>query len=200
MVSFLRTPASGSRIVNALVLSVLTLILYAALGWQFYTAQAPCTPCFLQRLALVMAGAGLWLNVRLGPSPLHYTMTMLAAMAGLVVSFWQIVGVSLTGQSDYGVALWGWHVDTWAVMVFGGLLMFSAFMLAWDRKWGDNNLKRPLPTWGIVIATLFLVAILSHAVSIVAACGLGVCPVPDKRLAPFSANLVMPPPGLNAGG
>lgn len=189
MVKFLRTPASGSRIVNALVLLILSMWLYAAFAWQFYINQAPCSPCFLQRLALVMVGAGLWLNVRMGPSPLHYAMAMMAAAAGLAVSFWQVVGISLTRQSGYGATLMGWQVDTWAVVAFGVLFFFSAFMLAWDRKWGDNNLKRPFPKWGGALAGLFLVAIVLNAASIVMACGASVCPVPNTDIQMFSANV-----------
>jgi disulfide bond formation protein DsbB len=136
MVKFLRTPASGSRIVNALVLLILSVLLYAAFAWQFYINQTPCSPCFLQRLALVMVGAGLWLNVRIGPSPLRYAM---ATVAGLAVSFWQVVGISLTGQSGYGATLMGWQVDTWAVVAFG--VLFSLAPSCWH---GTGN-------WAITI-------------------------------------------------
>lgn len=88
---FLRNPGRGSRIVNTLVLLAVSLLLLSALAWQWLDAEAPCPLCLLQRAALVLIGVGLLLNVRMGPSPLHYAMVLAPALGGLTAAGWQLL-------------------------------------------------------------------------------------------------------------
>lgn len=180
--TFARSPARASRTVNGLLLLCISAVLYGAFVWQILHRQPPCPLCLLQRMALILIGAGLLLNLRLGPSPLHYAMAILGALGGLVVSGWQILAYSLSGGSAYGELLFGLHVSTWVFAWFACLLVFSLGMLALDRKWGDNNLKRPLPVWGFIIMGLFMAATLVNTVVISAKCGVGSCAEPSVQI------------------
>src|SRR5690606_23190671 len=98
------------------------------------------------------AGMGLLLNMRLGPSPLHYAMVIGAALAGVAITVLQIV--PQTAASDADVLL-GLRLSSWALLAFLGLVLFSLLMLAVDRKWGDNALRRPVAVAGAVVMALF---------------------------------------------
>ena len=181
--TFARSPARASRTVNGLLLLCISAVLYGAFVWQILHHQPPCPLCLLQRMALILIGAGLLLNLRLGPSPLHYAMAILGALGGLAVSGWQILAHSLSGGSAYGELLLGLQVSTWVFAWFVCLLVISLAMLALDRKWGDNNLKRPLPVWGFIIMGLFMAATLANTAVISVKCGVGSCAAaPDPQI------------------
>ncbi|MFJ0922396.1 disulfide bond formation protein B [Bordetella bronchiseptica] len=152
---FLRNPGRGSRIVNTLVLLAVSLLLLSALAWQWLDGQAPCPLCLLQRAALVLIGVGLLLNVRMGPSPLHYAMVLAPALGGLAAAGWQLL------SPEAGAAPPPWQ--GWAFLLFGAMLVYCTLMLAADRKWGDNALKKPVALPGALVMGLFLVAVLANA-------------------------------------
>ncbi|WP_050840963.1 disulfide bond formation protein B, partial [Bordetella pertussis] len=143
---FLRNPGRGSRIVNTLVLLAVSLLLLSALAWQWLDAEAPCPLCLLQRAALVLIGVGLLLNVRMGPSPLHYAMVLAPALGGLTAAGWQLL------SPDAGAAAPPWQ--GWAFLLFGAMLVYCTLMLAADRKWGDNALKKPVALPGALVMGL----------------------------------------------
>ena len=60
---FSRNPARGSRVLNALALLGVTTILGLAFAWQFAYDEPPCPLCLLQRVAFMLAGVGLLLNL-----------------------------------------------------------------------------------------------------------------------------------------
>jgi len=171
---FVNNPGHGSRVLNTLVLLAVTGVLFFTLVWQALFRVPACPLCVLQRGALVLAGMGLLLNVRLGPSPLHYAMVIGAALAGLAVTGWQIVPQAAAAPDEAGTLL-GLRLYTWALMAFLGLMLFSLLMLALDRKWGDNALKRPVALAGAVVMGLFLIAVLASAVGATLDCGFDAC-------------------------
>ncbi|WP_459615202.1 disulfide bond formation protein B [Bordetella sp. 2513F-2] len=168
---FLRNPGRGSRVLNTLVLLWVAGILAFTLGWQLATGAPVCPLCLMQRAAFVLAGIGLLLNVRLGPSPLHYAMVIAAAMAGLVLAGWRI----LMPGPDMAGTLAGWRFDTWAFAAYAALLCFAVLMLALDRKWGDNALRKPLAWPAVAVVALFAVTVLANAVAATLACRDGAC-------------------------
>jgi len=170
-VIFSLNPARGSRIVNTLALLGVSVALYAAFAWQLLSGAGPCPLCLLQRAAFIMAGVGLLLNIRLGPSPLHYAMVIAAALGGLVAAGNQLLAPSAPAAPP----LFGMHVYSWAFLLFCGLLVFCVLMLAADRKWGDNALKKPVSLPALIVMGLFLLAILLDVGAASLECGLGEC-------------------------
>ena len=173
---FSRNPARGSRLLNGLALLAVTAILVMAFAWQFAYDEAPCPLCLLQRVAFMLAGVGLLLNLRLGPSPMHYAMTIAAALGGMVASGRQILLHIAPGDPGYGTPFLGLHFYTWAFIAFCGLIVFCVIMLSADRKWGDNMLKRPVPMLGMLVMALFFITVLANLGGTTLQCGFGPCP------------------------
>ncbi|CAB3713426.1 Disulfide bond formation protein B [Achromobacter deleyi] len=173
---FTRHPARGSRVLNGLALLGVTVILGLAFAWQFAYDELPCPLCLLQRVALMLAGVGLLLNLRLGPSPMHYAMTIAASLGGMVASGRQVLLHIAPGDPGYGTTLLGLHFYTWGFIAFAALIVFCVVMLSADRKWGDNVLKRPVSALGVVVMALFFIMVLGNLGSTTLQCGFGPCP------------------------
>jgi disulfide bond formation protein DsbB len=171
MALFLESPGHGSRQVNALMLFLVCVGLIFSLAWQGMAADYACPLCTLQRMALVLAGVGLLLNVRLGPSPLHYAMTITSALAGIAISCWLAL---LPAESNAGLVM-GLRLHSWAFLLFGVLAAFALLMQALDRRWGDNAIRRTASLLGSVVMALFLVAALASAAGTVMDCGVSTC-------------------------
>ncbi|CAP43939.1 putative membrane protein [Bordetella petrii] len=184
-VIFSLNPARGSRIINTVALLGISILLYVAFAWQLLFDAAPCPLCLLQRAAFVMAGVGLLLNIRLGPSPLHYAMVIAASLGGLVAAGNQLLAQASAGEPPSGPPLFGLSIHSWAFLAFCALLAFCVLMLAADRKWGDNALKKPVALPALIVMGLFLLAILVNVAATSLECGLGECE--GALLAPAAA-------------
>ena len=173
---FSRNPARGSRILNGLALLGISAILCVAFIWQFAFDEPPCPLCLLQRVALILAGMGFLLNMRLGPSPMHYAMSIAGALGGMFASGRQVLLHIAPGDPGYGTPLLGLHFYTWAFIAFSAIIVFCVLMLSFDRKWGDSILKKPVSVLGILIMALFFVTALANLGSTTLECGFGPCP------------------------
>jgi hypothetical protein len=67
---------------NALGLYALAAVLAAAFAAQLLLHELPCPLCLLQRLQFTLLAIGPILNVRWGPRPSHYALSLLAAIVG----------------------------------------------------------------------------------------------------------------------
>ncbi|CAB3736379.1 disulfide bond formation protein B [Achromobacter kerstersii] len=173
---FSRNPARGSRVLNGLALLGVTGILGMAFAWQIVYDELPCPLCLLQRVALILAGVGFLLNMRLGPSPMHYAMSIAASLGGMVASGRQVLLHMAPGDPGYGSPFLGMHFYTWAFIAFAAIIVFSILMQTADRKWGDSMLKKPVPMLGVVVMALFFIMTLANVGSTTLECGFGPCP------------------------
>ena len=73
---------SIAHILNILALYAISGVLIAAFAMQFALGELPCPLCMLQRVFFCAMAIGPVLNLRFGPRPSHYALSMLAAMAG----------------------------------------------------------------------------------------------------------------------
>ena len=80
--------------------------------------ELPCPLCLLQRILFAVLAVGPILNMRFGPRPSHYALSLLAAVAGFVVSTRQVLLHIMPGDAGYGSALLGYHYYTWALIGF----------------------------------------------------------------------------------
>ena len=71
---------------NALSLYAVALVLAAAFAAQLLLHELPCPLCLLQRLQFTLLAIGPILNVRYGPRPSHYALSLSAAAKALGVS------------------------------------------------------------------------------------------------------------------
>src|SRR5882757_3042124 len=119
---------------NALSLYGVALVLAAAFAAQLLLHELPCPLCLLQRIQFAMLAIGPILNVRWGPRPSHYALSLLAAVAGAAFSTRQILLHIEPGDAGYGSALFGFHYYSWAFIGFTAAIVLLAAILLFDRQ------------------------------------------------------------------
>ncbi|MEH2469646.1 disulfide bond formation protein DsbB [Nitrobacteraceae bacterium AZCC 2161] len=162
---------------NALSLYAVALLLAAAFAAQLLLHELPCPLCLLQRVMFALLAIGPILNIRFGPRPSHYALSLLAAIVGAVVSTRQILLHILPGDSGYGSALFGYHYYTWALIGFAAAIVMSSAMLLFDRQFEPDD-KTPEVAAGVFAhAAVWLVIAFTtlNAVSTLLECGFGAC-------------------------
>src|SRR6476660_1341632 len=103
---------------NALGLYAIGLILLAAFVFQFILGEPPCPLCLLQRVAFAALAVGPVLNLRFGPRPSHYALSLMAALAGAGIAMRQVLLHILPGDLGYGSVILGYHYYSWAFVCF----------------------------------------------------------------------------------
>src|SRR4030081_542937 len=124
---------------NALSLYAVALVLAAAFAAQLLLGELPCPLCLLQRIQFALLAIGPILNVRFGPRPSHYAMSLLVAVAGAAFAIRQILLHIMPGDPGYGSALLGYHYYTWAFIGFAVSIVLIAAMLLLDRQFEDDG-------------------------------------------------------------
>ena len=126
---------------NALSLYAVALVLAAAFAAQFILHELPCPLCLLQRILFAALAIGPILNIRFGPRPSHYAMSLLAAVAGAVASTRQVLLHIMPGDAGYGSALLGYHYYTWALLGFIAAIVLLAAILLFDRQFEEDKAR-----------------------------------------------------------
>ena len=167
-------------ILNALGLYGIALVLIAAFAAQLMLDELPCPLCLLQRIMFAMLAIGPTLNVRFGPRPSHYALSLLAACVGAAVSARQILLHIMPGDPGYGSALLGYHYYTWALIGFAAAIVLIAIVLLFDGQFhGDTRHDdQAAPPAGLFVrAAVWLVIGLTalNVVSTLLECGFGAC-------------------------
>lgn len=167
---------------NAIALAAVCGSLLEAFYWQIFFNELPCPLCQLQRVALTLAGIGMMLNVRFGPSAVHYAIILVSALGGATASVRQILLHIEPGDPGYGSTLFGLHFYTWGFISFVIMMVFCAVMLCIDR----NQLSTPRvqlsnrPHFSARVATLliglFLLVTIANTISAIMVCQFGSCP------------------------
>lgn len=150
--------------------------LAVAFYWQIAFGEMPCPLCQLQRVGLILAGIGFMLNLRFGPSAVHYALILASALAGATTSMRQVLLHIAPGDTGYGTALFGLHFYTWGFISFVVMMIFCCVMLCIDR----NNMKvatgTVLSALAAVIIYVFFSLSAANVVSSVMVCKFGPCP------------------------
>ena len=161
---------------NALSLYAIALVLAAAFAAQLMLHELPCPLCLLQRIMFATLAIGPILNIRFGPRPSHYAMSLLAAVAGAIVSTRQVLLHIMPGDAGYGSALLGYHYYTWALLGFIAAIVLLAAVLLFDRQF-DDTAGPPVSGEAFAQAAVWLVIVLTalNVVSTLLECGFGAC-------------------------
>ena len=162
---------------NALGLYGIALVLAAAFAAQLWLGELPCPLCLLQRVQFALLAIGPILNVRVGPRPSHYAISLLSAAAGAAFAMRQVLLHIMPGDPGYGSALLGYHYYTWAFIGFAVAIVLIAAMLLFDRQF-DGDAGQPLPANAVVQCAVWLVIALTalNVVSTLLECGFAACP------------------------
>ncbi|WP_076860373.1 disulfide bond formation protein B [Bradyrhizobium mercantei] len=161
---------------NALALYGLALLLTAAFAAQLMLHELPCPLCLLQRILFALLAIGPILNIRFGPRPSHYALSLLTAVLGASVSTRQVLLHILPGDAGYGSALLGYHYYTWALIAFIAAIVLLAAMLLFDRQFDQRTAHITAPggfAQGAVWSVVGLAAL--NVLSTLLECGIGAC-------------------------
>lgn len=163
---------------NALGLYAIAVVLAAAFAAQLLLHELPCPLCLLQRIQFALLAIGPIMNLRWGPRPSHYGLSLLAAAAGLAFSTRQVLLHILPGDPGYGSALLGYHYYTWALIAFGAAIVLIAVMLLFDRQFEPEQSQQAEAAGIFAAAAVWLVIALTglNVVSTLLECGFGACP------------------------
>jgi disulfide bond formation protein DsbB len=172
---------STAVMLNAIGLYGVALVLIVAYAEQFLLGELPCPLCLLQRFQFAMLAVGPILNVRYGPRPSHYALSLFAAVVGATVSARQILLHILPGDPGFGSALFGYHLYTWAFIGFAAAIVLIAFVLLFDRQFQDGAEPLTAPsaltsgTFASGAVWLVIGLIVANVFTTLAECGFGPC-------------------------
>src|ERR1051325_3269445 len=163
---------------NPLGLYGIALVLAAAFAAQLLLNELPCPLCLLQRIQFAMLAVGPILNVRFGPRPSHYGLSLLAALAGAVFAARQVLLHIMPGDPGYGSALFGYHYYTWAFIGFAAAILLVAAMLLFDGQFQEDEVAAKAPPGLFARTAVWLVIALTalNVVSTLLECGFAACP------------------------
>jgi disulfide bond formation protein DsbB len=163
---------------NALSLYALALLLSAAFAAQLLLHELPCPLCLLQRIQFTMLAIGPILNIRYGPRPSHYALSLLAAATGAAFSTRQILLHILPGDTGYGTALFGYHYYTLALIGFAAAIVLLAVILLSDRQFEPDGAAEPAAPGAFARFAVWLVIGLTvlNVLSTLLECGVAACP------------------------
>jgi disulfide bond formation protein DsbB len=170
------TTRSLSLTLNTVALYALSAVLIAAFAMQFARDELPCPLCLLQRAFMCALAVGPILNLRFGPRPSHYALSMLAALAGAAVSARQMLLHILPGDPGYGSPTFGYHYYTWAFILFTVALVLLTLMLLLDSQFGRREVE-PQPAALARLGVLLAIGLTAaNTLSTLAICGFAACP------------------------
>ena len=162
---------------NALGLYSIALVLAIAFAAQLLLGELPCPLCLLQRIQFAMLAVGPILNLRFGPRPSHYGISLLVAIAGAGFAARQILLHIMPGDEGYGSALFGYHYYTWAFIGFSVAIFLLAVMLLFDRQFAPEKEAPFRVVWFGRVAIWLVIALTAvNVVSTLLECGLDSCP------------------------
>jgi disulfide bond formation protein DsbB len=147
-----------------------------AFFWQLIYHDLPCPLCLLQRVGFVLVGIGLLMNVRFGPSALHYGVIVLSAIGGAFAAGRQVLLHIPPGDAGYGLPFLGMHFYTWAFVLFVAFIVYAGVMLMLDRRCVDQAHPRPVSSLTYGVMWLFFILVAANLVSTLLECGFGACP------------------------
>ncbi|MFM9077148.1 MAG: disulfide bond formation protein B [Solirubrobacterales bacterium] len=114
------------RLFNALGAIVVFSVVFGAYGIQFIFLEPPCPLCLLIRIGMLATGLVHDLNDLFCPKPIHYGFALLGAIFGILVSLRNIALHIVPGTGAYGDAVFGFHLYTWAFLVFMAMTIASS--------------------------------------------------------------------------
>lgn len=172
------------RLFNGVGALVMFSVVIGAYGIQFIFLEPPCPLCLLIRIGMLAAGFGLVLNALFGPKPIHYGFALLGAIFGIIVSLRNIALHIVPGTGSYGDAVFGFHLYTWAFLVFMAIIIAIATVMFFQRQFNEPSGPAPKIVNQVAVIALVIGIFLSAANTFTTAveCGLGPCPDNPTRV------------------
>jgi len=162
---------------NELSLYAVALVLAAAFAAQLLLHELPCPLCLLQRIQFAVLAIGPVMNIRWGPRPSHYALSLLAAAVGMAFSTRQVLLHIMPGDAGFGTALFGYHYYTLALIGFAAAIVLLAAILLFDRQFEDEGPTQQASPGAFATTAVWLVIALTalNVLSTLLECGFGAC-------------------------
>ncbi len=162
---------------NELSLYAVALVLAAAFAAQLLLHELPCPLCLLQRIQFAVLAIGPIMNIRWGPRPSHYALSLLAAAVGMAFSTRQVLLHIMPGDAGFGTALFGYHYYTLALIGFAAAIVLLAAILLFDRQFEDEGPTQQASPGAFATTAVWLVIALTalNVLSTLLECGFGAC-------------------------
>jgi disulfide bond formation protein DsbB len=160
---------------NVVALYALAAVLATAFGAQFILGELPCPLCLLQRIMFALLAIGPILNIRYGPRPSHYALSLLAAIVGAVVATRQVLLHIVPGDAGYGTALFGYHFYTLALMAFVAAIALISLVLLFDHQFAPQPVPRTAGIFATVAVGLIIFLTAGNFASALLECGFKAC-------------------------
>lgn len=153
-------------------------VLLGAFYEQFAGTVLPCPLCMLQRMAMILCAAGpAWVliqSTRREVGPLDYARgygaSIVAAVLGAAISGRQVLLHIMPGDPGYGEAVLGWHLYTWAFVVFAVVVVVAGLHLMLGLPSREERL--PWPGLNRLVFLLLVAVTAANAISVFALAGL----------------------------
>jgi disulfide bond formation protein DsbB len=165
------------RLGNFLGVLGVALVLLIGFGLQLRLNELPCPLCMLQRVAFGLCGLGFLLNLRFGPQPIYFGITLLAGLFGVAASGRQVLLHIVPGSGAYGDPILGLHFYSWALVLFLVIVAGTAVLLVLSGRGVPVPERRD--AFGIpsrIAAYLLIAVTLANAVGSFVQCGPIECP------------------------
>ena len=164
--SFPTLASLGNQLALVAVIGVLSYAFFD----QFYFGELPCPLCLMQRIAFVMIGSALVLNIHCGAHSAHYGWGIIGGLVGMMVSLRQVFLHILPGDAGFGATFLELHFYTWAFMGYAGLLAGQAILLMLP-----NREVRSHSVFANTIVIIFILLVAANLISTLLECGIGPC-------------------------
>jgi disulfide bond formation protein DsbB len=172
------------RLFNGVGALVVFSVVIGAYGIQFIFLEPPCPLCLLIRIGMLATGFGLMLNALFGPRPIHYGFALMGAVFGILVSLRNIALHIVPGTGSYGDAVFGFHLYTWAFLVFMAIVIAIAVVMFFQRQFDEPAGDAPTIVNLVAVIALSVGIFLAAANTFTTAveCELGPCPDNPTRV------------------
>ncbi len=172
-----------SRLINLVAMLAMLGVLSGSLSVQFAQGEQPCPLCLIQRVGMFGVVMGPIMNLTIGIRVRHYGVSILFAAAA-AASMRQILLhiVPVPGQpTGFGSPIFGFHIYTWAFIVFCVAIVGIAVLLLWQQPFEAKDNGVFADGGWIKIASIVMIAwlcfyLLLMTFAVIPECGLGMCP------------------------
>jgi len=163
------------RLLNSVYILIVMGVVSGAIAYEFIELENPCPLCFLQRLGMVGAACGAFLNLRFGIHARHYTIAILSAIVGGMVSLRQISLHICPQYPTFGTPIFGLSLFTWAGLVFLATLIAVGIGLLIYEPESQGTSFAKMNLFEKFVSIYLTVIVLINVVLAFQICGFGAC-------------------------
>lgn len=166
------------KTLNAIDALGLAFLLLIAFILQIRYHELPCPLCLLQRLGVLAIAFGFLLNVQFKIRPVHYTLSLLAAILTASISVRQIFLHVIPGDPGYGLPILGLHLYTWLFLLCVGVIIYISiiFSISPQYEYDEPSKSTGMKVLTHVVFTLVFLLAIFNGISTYLECGIKACP------------------------